>query len=83
MPSREKLRQRRNKADERAAGEHNSLFGEILDWMLAPLMFVWPISIAIIHNVADDIAHATLFLASDYASWITGQVLPVSGHPFP
>ncbi len=58
MPSREKLRQRRNKADEKAAGEHNSLFGEILDWMLAPLMFVWPISIAIIHSVADDIAHA-------------------------
>ena len=58
MPSREKLRQRRNRADEKAAGEHNSLFGEILDWMLAPLMFVWPISIAIIHNVADDIAHA-------------------------
>jgi hypothetical protein len=23
-----------------------SLFGEILDWMLAPLLFVWPISIA-------------------------------------
>ncbi len=58
MPSREKLRQRRNKADEKAAGEHNSLFGEILDWLLAPLMFVWPISIAIIHNVADDIADA-------------------------
>jgi two-component system sensor histidine kinase TctE len=58
MLSREKLRQRRNKADEKAAGEHNSLFGEILDWMLAPLMFVWPISIAVIHNVADDIAHA-------------------------
>jgi two-component system sensor histidine kinase TctE len=58
MPSREKLRQRRNRADEKAAGEHNSLFGEILDWMLAPLMFVWPISIAIIHNVADDIADA-------------------------
>lgn len=31
----------------------------------------------------EDIAHATLFLASDYASWITGQVLPVSGTPFP
>ncbi len=31
----------------------------------------------------EDIAYATLFLASDYASWITGQVLPVSGTPFP
>lgn len=28
-----------------------------------------------------DIAHAVLFLASDYAGWITGQVLPVSGGP--
>jgi two-component system OmpR family response regulator len=26
------------------ASEPNSLFGEILDWMLAPLLFVWPIS---------------------------------------
>lgn len=28
-----------------------------------------------------DIAHAVLFLASGYASWITGQVLPVTGNP--
>lgn len=29
----------------------------------------------------DDIAHAVLFLASDFAGWITGQVLPVTGSP--
>jgi 3-oxoacyl-[acyl-carrier protein] reductase len=28
---------------------------------------------------ADDIAHAVLFFASDYAGWITGQVLSVDG----
>jgi 3-oxoacyl-[acyl-carrier protein] reductase len=27
----------------------------------------------------DDIAHGALFLASDYAGWITGQVLPIDG----
>lgn len=38
-------------------GQPNSLFGEILDWMLAPLLFLWPISIIVTHNVADDIAN--------------------------
>ena len=36
---------------------YNSLFGEILDWMLAPLLFLWPISIIITHNVAASIAN--------------------------
>ena len=27
----------------------------------------------------DDIAHGVLFFASDYANWITGQVLPIDG----
>jgi 3-oxoacyl-[acyl-carrier protein] reductase len=30
-------------------------------------------------GVPDDIAHAVLFFASDYAGWITGQVLSVDG----
>ncbi len=37
--------------------ELNSLFGEILDWMLAPLLFLWPISIALTHHVANNIAN--------------------------
>lgn len=33
-----------------------SLFGEILDWLLAPLLLVWPISIAITHYFATTVA---------------------------
>ncbi len=33
-----------------------SLFGEILDWMLAPLFLLWPISVAITYMVAQSIA---------------------------
>jgi 3-oxoacyl-[acyl-carrier protein] reductase len=43
---------------------------------------------ALVDNIAlkrlgspDDIAHAVLFFASDYARWITGQVLSVAGGP--
>ncbi|QID17122.1 sensor histidine kinase [Nitrogeniibacter mangrovi] len=48
-------RARKNKAP--GKGQQNSLFGEILDWMLAPLLFLWPISIIVTHNVADNIAN--------------------------
>lgn len=41
----------------------NSLFGEILDWMLAPLLFLWPISIIVTHNVADNLANRPYDLA--------------------
>lgn len=34
-----------------------SLFGEILDWMLAPLLLLWPVSIAITYLVAKSIAN--------------------------
>ena len=35
----------------------NSLFGGILDWMLAPLLLLWPISIAATNHVAGYIAN--------------------------
>jgi two-component system sensor histidine kinase TctE len=34
-----------------------SLFGEILDWMLAPLLLLWPLSIAITYLIAQSIAN--------------------------
>jgi two-component system sensor histidine kinase TctE len=56
------MRSRRRKSDklapaDRSPSQPNSLFGEILDWMLAPLLFLWPISIIVTHNVADHIAN--------------------------
>ncbi len=37
-------------------GEQRSLFGEILDWMLTPLLVLWPISLALTWLVAQKIA---------------------------
>lgn len=37
--------------------EQRSLFGEILDWMLAPLLLLWPMSIALTYAVAQGIAN--------------------------
>ena len=50
-------RSKRPDGGRRSAVQPNSLFGEILDWMLAPLLFLWPISIIVTHNVADNIAN--------------------------
>jgi two-component system sensor histidine kinase TctE len=36
--------------------EKRSLFGEILDWMLTPLLLLWPISLALTWLVAQNIA---------------------------
>lgn len=55
------MRLRRRRPDQGVAGvrpeQPNSLFGEILDWLLAPLLVLWPISIIFTHNVADNIAN--------------------------
>jgi two-component system sensor histidine kinase TctE len=39
-----------------AATERRSLFGEILDWMLAPLLLLWPMSLALTYAAAQNIA---------------------------
>ncbi|HRE15492.1 MAG TPA: sensor histidine kinase N-terminal domain-containing protein, partial [Rhodocyclaceae bacterium] len=49
-----------------------SLFGEILDWMLAPLLFVWPISIAFTHYFAQSVA------AYPYDQMLREQVMAVA-----
>jgi two-component system sensor histidine kinase TctE len=36
--------------------QQHSLFGEILDWMLAPLLLLWPMSIFLTYLVAQNIA---------------------------
>lgn len=38
--------------------EQRSLFGEILDWMFAPLMLLWPLSVAITFVVARSLTDA-------------------------
>jgi two-component system, OmpR family, sensor histidine kinase TctE len=40
-----------------ATSEARSLFGEILDWMLAPLLVLWPMSIFLTYLVAQNIAN--------------------------
>ncbi|THF65910.1 HAMP domain-containing protein [Pseudothauera nasutitermitis] len=57
MLSRRRKPERKAGNASRGSGQPNSLFGEILDWMLAPLLFLWPISIIVTHNVADNIAN--------------------------
>jgi len=36
--------------------DSRSLFGELLDWVLAPLLFLWPMSLALTWGVAQNIA---------------------------
>jgi two-component system sensor histidine kinase TctE len=39
------------------ARRHRSLFGEILDWMLAPLLLLWPLSVVLTWLVAQGLAN--------------------------
>ena len=57
-----------------------SLFGEILDWMLVPLLLLWPISIAITYLVAKSIANEPFDRAlEDRVTVLAQQVKEVDG----
>lgn len=57
-----------------------SLFGEILDWMLVPLLLLWPISIAITYVVAKTIANQPFDQAlDDSVTVLSQQVIEVNG----
>jgi two-component system, OmpR family, sensor histidine kinase TctE len=59
-----------------------SLFGEILDWMLAPLLFVWPLSIAFTHYFANNVANYPYDQAlREHVMAIARQVKLVDGRP--
>lgn len=58
----------------------HSLFGEILDWMLAPLLLLWPMSIAITYLVAKSIANQPFDHAlEDSVTVLAQQVKDVDG----
>ncbi|NEX60694.1 sensor histidine kinase [Noviherbaspirillum galbum] len=57
-----------------------SLFGEILDWMLVPLLLLWPMSIAITYLVAKSIANHPFDRAlDDNVTVLAQQVRQVNG----
>ena len=67
---------------ERPGESERSLFGEILDWMLAPLLFVWPLSIAFTHYFASNVANFPYDQAlREHVAAIARQVKLVSGRP--
>lgn len=57
-----------------------SLFGEILDWMLVPLLLLWPMSIAITYLVAQSIANQPFDRAlDDKVTVLAQQVKELNG----
>lgn len=69
-----------DEADAVAPGRPRSLFGEILDWMLAPLLLLWPMSIAITYLVAKSIANGPFDRALETDAYVLArQIHPVDG----
>ena len=58
--------------------EQRSLFGEILDWMLTPLLLLWPISLVLTWLVAQSIAGKPFDRALEYNVGALAQLITVS-----
>lgn len=73
---------RENSSPAPVSETERSLFGEILDWMLAPLLFVWPLSIAFTHYFANNVANYPYDQAlREHVTAIARQVKLVNGKP--
>ncbi|MBK8071982.1 MAG: sensor histidine kinase N-terminal domain-containing protein [Ramlibacter sp.] len=59
------------------AQEQRSLFGEILDWMLTPLLLLWPVSLALTWVVAQGIAGKPFDRALEYNTQTLAQFVSV------
>ena len=57
--------------------ERRSLFGEILDWMLTPLLLIWPISLALTWIVAQGLANKPFDRALEYNAQALAQLVTV------
>ena len=57
--------------------EQRSLFGEILDWMLTPLLLLWPISLVLTWLVAQGIAGKPFDRALEYNVTALSQIITV------
>ena len=63
--------------------EKRSLFGEILDWMLTPLLLLWPISLALTWLVAQNIAGKPFDRALEYNVQALAKLVVVrDGRPY-
>ncbi|WP_294769622.1 sensor histidine kinase N-terminal domain-containing protein [uncultured Rhodoferax sp.] len=57
--------------------EQRSLFGEILDWMLTPLLLLWPVSLVLTWLVAQSIAGKPFDRALEYNVGALAQLITV------
>ncbi len=60
--------------------EQRSLFGEILDWMLTPLLLLWPVSLVLTWLVAQGIAGKPFDRALEYNVGALAQLVTVNNH---